>query len=443
MLGADIGLKPARAHRASVALPPGFGWDATRFPIAVTSSGGSNLTPCDLVDPAIWTGPAFHVDAGGDDSNSGLGAQDGDFANAKRTIYAAFLAGNAGGVPYRVIVNAGEYEESAFTRNGNDEPDQPVAILGWGGPVRYRTGPWSLTWADAGATATTNVSAAKRVFLTTTLTPEGLYTELTKASDLATCAATLNTWFADGSIVHVNTGVTPGPQDIAIIRSFHGARFMTHSDDLYLENIHCEGGITGAFHCDAIADRNVVAVDCSFRYSAPSNVNAPLHAVQMRRTNGLLAFFNCDASAGARDGWSFHEDGHPGMHVLTENCTGFANGTPGATSVNAFTTHDAIRSIDLGGRYGLSTNGTDVHCIQSSESWFYRTQVTARDTDGESTAFKCSNTSQMWLQNTVADADGAPVNTAIEANGSAVFTRNHTAMSGGEITSGTGSITPF
>ena len=127
--------------------------------------------------------------------------------------------------------------------------------------------------------------------VTDLLTQQGLYSELAQVSDIATCQSTLNSWCNDGGTLHVNIGQTPGPADIAVIRSFHGARFLTHSHDLYLEDIHCEGGITGALHVDAAASRNVVGVRCSFRYSAPSNVNNPLDAVQLRRTDGLAAFF--------------------------------------------------------------------------------------------------------------------------------------------------------
>ena len=58
----------------------------------------------------------------------------------KRTIYSAFATGNATGGAYRVIVKAGQYEESAFTRNGKNELIQPVAIAGWGGAVRLSDG---------------------------------------------------------------------------------------------------------------------------------------------------------------------------------------------------------------------------------------------------------------------------------------------------------------
>lgn len=449
MLGAGLGLHPQYSILAldTLDFPVRFEWDQGRFPVQVTDRGGgfvSNLIPRDLVDPAIWTGVAIHVDrVTGDDGNSGLGAIDGDFIVAKRTIYSAFVAGNATGAPYRVIVKAGEYEESAFTRNGNDEPDQAVAILGWGGPVHYRTGPFSVNWSNAGGSYSAPVSVVKRVFRTDILTSDGNYTELVKAVDLVSCQATVGTWFPDGGTVHVNIGSQPTNDGIALIRSFHGARFMTHTSDMYLEDIHCEGGITGALHFDPVSTRNIVGVNCSFKYSAPSNPNVPLDAVRIRRTNGLVAFFDCDASMGAKDGWSFHEDGNGGMHVLLQNCSGLQNGIDPATSCNGFTTHDAIRSIVLGGTYGLSRKGTEVHCIQSTQTWLVGVTAVARDIDGTSVAFKCSNQASMWLQNTEADAAGATMNYAIEANAGAVFTRSHTDIAGTYATSVGGTISGF
>jgi len=446
MIAVGVGLSQGFRSETPVPLPAEFGWDKGRFPLNITRGGTyrSNLTPRDLVDSGIWSGAAIHVDSAvGDDANTGLGAQDGDFSDAKRSIHSAFVAGNATGAPYRVIVKSGQYEESAFTRNGNDEPSQPVAILGWGGPVQYRTGPFSVSWSDAGGSYSTPLSAVRRVYRTDVPDALGLYTELAKAADLATCQATNNSWFDDSGTVHVNIGQAPGAGDIALIRSFHGARFMSHTHDLFLENIHCQGGITGALHCDAVADRNVVGINCSFRYSAPSNASNPQDAVQIRRTNGLVAFFDCDASGGAEDGWSFHEDGHAGMHVLLQGCTGVGNGAFTATSVNGFTTHDSIRAIDLGGSFGWSRNGTEVHCIQTTQTWLAGTRAVARDVDGSSVAFKCSNQSFMWLQDSVADAQNGATNYAIEANGGSVYTKGHQAVAGTVATSNGGSVTGF
>ena len=450
MLGLGLGMQPRFLLAASgvpdVTFPTGFAWDQERFGFGVTKAGAeyvSDLNPATLVDAGIWSGPAFHVDSAGNDANSGLGAQDGDFSDAKRTIYGAFRAGNATGAPYRVLVNAGQYEGSAFTRNGKDEPSQPVAIIAHGGRVSYRTGPFSVNWAQAGGTYSANVSSVRRVFRTDILTPEGLFTELTKVADIATCAATLNSWVLDGSVVHTNIGGAPASDQIALLRSFNGARFMTHTDDLYLEGFDIEGGISGALHCDPVAARNVIAVGCTFRYSAPSNPAAPQDAVRVRRNNGLVAFFDCDASMGAKDGWSFHDDGTAGMHVLLQNCTSWRNGTAGATSVNGFTLHDDVVGSSINGTYGMSQNGSEIHTIQNSQSWILGGEVMARDTDGGSTAVKCSNASRSWLEGVTLDADGSAADYALEVNGGTVFTRDVTIRSGEvEVTSG-GSVNSF
>ena len=379
----------------------------------------------------------------GDDGRIGLGAADGDFSQALRTIYRAFELGNATGGAYRVLVQPGAYEESAFTKNGQREPIQPVAILGWGGDVRYRTGPFAVGWSDAGATHTTALTAVRRVFRQDVTTPAGLALELAQVADPAACGATLNSWCDAAGIIHVNIGRAPAAEDIALLRSFHGARFLTHAQDLYLENIHCEGGLTGTLHCDAVSARAIVGVNCSFRYATPSNPSAAYDAVRIRRNAGLCAFFDCAASGAAKDGWSFHEDGQAGMNVLLQNCDGLGNGAGVATSCNGFTTHDGVVAAVLGGTFGHSVNGTEVHCIQNTRTWCLGTRAIAMDGDGSSVAFKCSNAATMWLEKTRAEALGAGTAYGVEANGGSVFLRGHDTVSGSVATSNGGTVAPF
>ncbi|MEM6897252.1 MAG: hypothetical protein AAF576_07705, partial [Pseudomonadota bacterium] len=182
---------------------------------------------------------------------------------------------------------------------------------------------------------------------------------------------------------------------------------------------------------------------CTFRYSAPSNPASPQDAVRIRRTDGLVAFFGCDASFGAKDGWSFHDDGTLGMHVLLEDCTSWRNGAVNATSVNGFTLHDAVTGISFNGGYGLGENGSEVHTIQNAQSWLAGGRIVARDTDGASTAVKCSNNCEMWLQDVQLDAAGAAENYALEANGGTVFTRGLVVVTGEVWTYSGGSVSPF
>jgi hypothetical protein len=447
MIGVRIGATTAFFRALPPQVPPGLGWTGPALNLRfVQGCWRPRFAPRDLVDPGIWTGPAIHVDGvAGADANSGLGAADGDFSVAKRTIFAAFTAGNATGAPYRVLIKPGTFENSAFTNNGTVEPNQHVAIIGWNGRAEYRSGPRTAVWTlDSGTTYSTPVTSLMRIFRADLRTPEGLYTELAQVADLATCRSTAGSCFKDTATCWVNIGRAPSTTDIVLIRSFHGARFMTSTRDIYLENIHCEGGISGALHCDPQANRNIVGVNCSFRYSAPSSTGAELDAVQIRRTNGLVAFFDSDASCGAKDGWNFHDDAWPVMLVLLVNCTGYRNGWRNATSCNDLTAHDGVILIALGGDYGLAGNGATVHFIENTRTWIVGARSTARDPDGTSTAFKCSNAGLMWLDGTRADAAGGAIsNYGIEANGGQVFKRNHAALAGGELASVGGTISNY
>jgi len=92
--------------------------------------------------------------------------------------------------------------------------------------------------------------------------------------------------------------------------------------------------------------------------------------------------------------------------VLLQNCSGWRNGFSTATSCNGFTSHDGVRAILPGSDFGLSRNGTEVHVIQSTQTWAAGCRAVARDVDGTSVAFKCSNDALMWLQDCAGDAAG-------------------------------------
>ncbi|WP_264213212.1 hypothetical protein [Leisingera thetidis] len=432
-------------------LPPGLGWDDEQFPLPLHPAAQGyavDLDPRALVDPAVWSGPAIHVDiATGDDGNSGLGAQDGDFSAAVKTIHAAFTAGNATGGAYRVLVKSGFYKENHFTNNGAVEPDQPVALVAWGGRVLYRTGPENPAFAfDQGTTYSTSLSSTQRVFRTDVTDAQGRYQELSAAADLAACRATAGTFFKDGSTVYVNIGADPDGK-IALIRSIHGARFLTHAEDFYIEGFDIEGGITGAFHMDAAAARNVICDGCTFRYSATGTPGAQQDAFRVLRTNGLVWARGCDAAYGAKDNWNFHENGTPGMHVLLEACTGGRPGWDAAASCNDFTTHDGVTAAAISCSFegGGPRPGSTVHCIETARSWLLDCRIQADDSDGDgqAIALSCSNDASMWLEGSSLQALGAAQdNIALRANGGQIFLRRSTEAGTRDISAG-GSISGY
>lgn len=109
MLGVQAGLRMSALPATRHLPPPEFANSGVLSQLAPRSSRRkitTGLDPRSLVDPAIWSGPLFHVDSNkGDDGRTGLGGFDGDFSQAVRTIYRAFELGNATGAAYRVGSN--------------------------------------------------------------------------------------------------------------------------------------------------------------------------------------------------------------------------------------------------------------------------------------------------------------------------------------------------
>ncbi len=115
MIGLGAVMTPAAAV-CPVEVTAGLCWDHDANPVTVRRrDGGYGIAAKtrDLFVPAIWSGPAFHVEvATVDDANSGIGAADGDLSDAFCTIHAAFTAGKATGGACRVLVKPGLTERA-------------------------------------------------------------------------------------------------------------------------------------------------------------------------------------------------------------------------------------------------------------------------------------------------------------------------------------------
>lgn len=429
-------------------VPEGLQWPA-RYNFTAIKSAGSwdvGISPRSLVNPAIFEGKRYHVrPETGDDDSSGLGEFVGDFSSAMRTVRAAITAGNATGEPYAIYIDASEVmRESNLTQAALPGPTQPCALIGLGGQALYQAGPdpagvsWTLV---SGTTYSAPVSASRRVLRTDVLDEFGLYQDLEEKGDVAAVNAQVNSWCIDGSTTYVNIGEAP-TGNILTLRNFRALDFSDSVEDLYLENLTIHGGGTGNMRLTATAERNVVGNSVNFQYVGSANKGSnPQDAVTIQNTTGLLAFFDSRADFGHKDGWNFHQDAASETNVLMVNCQGYRSGRDTDTSSNAFTTHDEVKAAVIGCSFGNSFYGTDVHCIQNSRTWCLDVDVTASDADGSSTAFKCSNSSFMWLEGTRADASGQAENYAIEANGGTVYKRGHVTSAGTETAYSGGSIT--
>ncbi|WP_289156091.1 hypothetical protein [uncultured Salipiger sp.] len=437
--------------------PAGLGWTATDtvYAALVGSTWLCSVNPRALVSQEIWSGAVVYVDPeDGDDANDGLGDHWGDYSRAKRNMYAAITAGNATGSGFLIKVKGGESPgETWATNNGAVEPTQHMGII-CDAPMSYRVGNWTNTWTlDSGTCYYTTATSIGRVLRTDKRDARGHYIDLehtqndgeSDAAALAAVQSTEGTFWRDlaNNRVYVNIGREPGNRHIALLRNVRGLEFDTSTPkDIYIEGMHTEGGIDGAFAVTGTGTRNIVCVNCSFLYQG--HRTQIRNAVAFTQTEGLVAMFGVDGSKGQKDGFGYHSDAGAGLAVLHINCVSADKGRLDEASINGFTTHDTVKSIDIGGRYGWGINGTEVHCIEQTVSWFLGTRATARDPDGTCGAFKCSEDAVMYLEETFADAAGGGTNNfAIEANGGTVRKRNHTNIAGTEEASGAGSIGTF
>lgn len=429
--------------------PAGLSWPS-QYPSRFLRSGstfyalnsdGSRLDPKTMVNAAIWSGTAYYVDpAKADNAGDGL-----SWANAKRDINAAITAGNATAAPYRVYCRYSDSYHQTRSINGSGgtvEPTQHCALIASdpslsSGRCRHYAGTIETFSATPDVTYTNTYtggpSSAVRVFDRINLDSHGNYTELTNVVDQATCDTTPGSWVDIGASLAVRRtdGLQPTLANTLVTRNINVASMQTCTVDMYVEGFDFEGGPSGAFWADAIATRNLVFINCTFKYAAQTST--PLSSLRVRRNTGLVYFDGCEASQGWADGFNFHRDnGTSLMYVLCLNCWGWNNGKVGSTSNNCFTTHDDIISAFLSTRQmGESLLGADMHCIETTKSWFVGARVkTTANGDTHPASFKASNNAIMWLDSVTADS----VDYALHAQGVAgvIHKRNVAILAGTE-----------
>lgn len=432
-----------------IIMPNGFPWPVGTYPITVFGAEGrfsTAVNPRSLVNSGIWTSTTFiHVNSStGVDASAAVVSSPTDTSKAAKTIGKAIQLGNAAATPYRIFVKA----DTVVRANGLNgiNPTQPCSIEAWGG--RVVMGPFDvLTWA-ADVTYTNTYSATRsgvaRVFdLTATLDKWGKYQELTLVADAATCNTTPGSWAQVGSTLYVRR--TDGAAATnSNVRAYlggsgvHNINLGTGVLDFYLSGFDLEGGNAGCLISPAAATHNIVAEDCTFRYAG--SLASLTDCVQLTSLKGIAAFFRCDASAGAKDGFNVHwtTGGAPAgdnTYLLTVDCTGRDNGRGTSVSNNGWTTHERVIGIDVNGDYAENYGG-NVHSIGTSQSWCVGT--VSRRSIGDlgnggtitSTGFRTNDSAVMWLDSTLADGNLL----AIDAHDgtAAIYKRGHRSSGGME-----------
>lgn len=440
-------------------IPTGLNWPQGDYPLRLRlGASTADLDPETLVNVAIWTGTAYYVDVvSGNDGNAGTSTE-----TPVKSIKQAITLGNATSAAYRIYVKTGDYEQ-AYSINGTTgsvQPTQHCAIIavdaswqrGTGARVRHFAGTSETFPATTNATYTNTFvggpSSAIRVFDRLALDAHGSYTELTEVADAATCDATPNSWCVSSATGSAKThirrtdGLQPTLANTLICRNLNVARFNSHTKDILIEGFDFEGGPFGACWFDSIATRNIVLLDCTYKYAGREATR--LDGLRVRRTNGIVYVRRGQAFANWKDGLNYHYDDGPvdgKMYVLQDHCSGGDNGRGTSTSNNSSTTHDDVVLVDFGGHYYPSYNGSTFHNIQQTKTWVVGSTIEASEISGPLTDPDVTNIAcavkiegEAWLQNVTITSPA--IGLFAQSSGTAVHTRNCTIGGTTEISSG-------
>lgn len=392
--------------------------------------------------PFLAPGAAeYWVRPTGNNANSGLSP-----SAAKRSIHAAVTAGNATGAPYRVNVEAGDYNRTNGITSSSTtvRPTQDVAIIGYGGtPV---LGSWDdLTWSNDGSgtnTYSASVNNAARVLDRLHTNAAGSLVDLSLVADPATVRTTLGGYVVSGNVIYVRRAdlAAVTNTNTRVLRNSEICELNSVSKNVYLENLELVGGAGGCVKATATLSRNVVAVDCVMGYSG--SPATPADAFRIDQMTGLAMALRCTFRAASKDGANGHQTVAGQTWMLLVDCIGFDNGRFASTSNNGLTLHENVRGADIRGQY-TRNYGVNVHIIDDSRLWCYRTA--SGDSHGDIVLggafapadYRTEGTSLMWLQGTTASGSA----TSIAATMNSVVTKIGHASSGVEVTSGSAVIT--
>ena len=439
-----------RARIGSIRTPRGFVWDSNRLPFTAWRDANGRIQwevdPKRLIPTEVWTAPlatqVFHVDpiSGNDSTGTGIGTYRFDFSTAVKTLTKAITLANATENPSQIIVKCdsspwmtrGQSGQSSGARNNS----VALAVIAYGGRLRI-TASDAHTWAQDGtytntySTSESNCSGVFDLLNTQIIEGKTLYQHLTKAADLATCNSTPGTWINTGGKTYVRRadGAAVTDANTLTLRNDRGLS-VEGAASSYWQGIDFEGG----FRSITAQTKNVVAEDCRARYGQLEVTTGQCWAFD--NLTGVIALINCEGDMAGADLFNFKQAAGRSFALLA-GCSGVSAGHSGTGSSNGLTGHEDCVVVDIGGNYRKAKGGT-IRFVNSSQLWAIGTQARYDQGDGVTRSEFVANTqAQIWLDDTVAEADAADINAlAATTAASRIHKRNHTTLVGLETGSG-------
>lgn len=366
---------PISVHRPPTAL--GFAVPSAFKGIEVYGNNGTytcNITPESLIDTTGYAKTYYVDNVGGNNANSGL-----TWALRKKSIGNAIRAASTSGIASRILVwNSGVpyYRTVSATDDSNDIVSAvPLLIEAMNG--RIETGTFDiLTWTLAsGQTKTYQAtkSAAGRVFNTRIKDSYGIPIEYKWVASIAAVEAEAGTWYTDATTVYVrpHDDTPPDVFNARVIYTAKGFNFKCNQD-LIVRGFEFQGGQDGAFYAGSGSTNKIVLDDTYCRFPSASNTYAGAttyaSACQIYAC-AVFAAFNSRADKGSQDGFNVHQAGGVVPAALVVNCEGHMNGLNASSSNNGWATHDAVKSIAIGGDWRGNYGACSAHVNTGTQCW--------------------------------------------------------------------------
>lgn len=432
-----VGSRRTLASRKGGGAPVGFSFPFTRYPITFrwTGSAWVSTFSAPAYAAAALAGTTYYVDiATGNNANTGLTT-----GQKLKSIHAAVTKGNATGASFNIVVTAGTYPRNhGPTNSATVFPTQPCAMVATGG--RVISGAMDdLTWTVNGTYANvyqTTRSNVLRVIDMGHTDAYGDYTELAQVADLATCAATEDSWAQVSTTLYVNrldNAVVADANTRALIL-VDNMKLDATTKDFYAKGFDFLGGQGGAVQLNSGVG-NQIFDDCSAKFSG--GPAALLDGFRIVDVQGLTAFVSCIANQNAKDGFNWHRTSAPAGSVvgLLVNCVGKNNGRYTSQSNNGLTAHEDVTLIDVNGLYVDNYGGT-VHIIDSSQLWALGSSASGSRGDISlggglgPQEFRTEGTSRMWLDRAIANARSSGDYAVRALDTSIILKRNVTIVKG-------------
>lgn len=383
------------------------------------------------------TGTPIYVNASiGADSNPGSAEQ------PLRSLTAAFDAAQA--APGDAVIRVRGFFDRRWANvpaaGAHTITGKRVTVIGEGGAT-LAGADVLLSWTYADGAWSTTRSGTHAIFHADRIDQRGLPIPLPVAASLAECRATADTWWTDGSVVHVNTGsatAAPSPSTHHVLLSSRVMEFELRGDaTLVLEDLTILTGSARGFNVAGDSNVQGTLITSNVRVAggkhspAANDPNGNVFAVDSLRRSIAV---NTVAAYTPQDGFNYHYTLIPEARrreclVVEVDCEAYRNGLiPG--SQNASTTHEGVEAVRIGGHYH-DTVGSTVVDVNQGLTALYGVRSSNSETGAN---IEMQDQAGVWVIDTVAGGAYATSSLAAGAAPTIVSGSSLPVVSGTNIT---------